>query len=459
MQAPSVSVVVADNVATPFVWCVGRRRIVWPTALVDESDFTHWQGVMAHELAHLCRRDHLVAWLELLASIIWWWNPLWLLTRRQLHETSEMACDALVVDRLPNGRRAYADAFLQLSAFRSPDEWAPALGVGSKDSQSFERRLRMILNSRQTAKLSRPGLCAVILVGCLAAPGWSLGQSQLGPSPASESPNQAATTPSDAPPADKASEVKTADDDDSPEQRTMILQENTSGEIVLKDKRIVKAAVDDPELAGVTMVGQNRMRLTGKKAGKTILTVWWGHAEKPIRYELLVEAAAASERPTASALTQAPSQAPEQPKQDRLPANDGTMPTAKLDLTALGLAIIEAQGELDLAKHHLQAVRGLVEQSVVSKEQLKEDAIKVQTAETKLQFLKRIAQAAYDAAKVDFEYQHKIADRQARLASQKAITVEQLESSQRQLRAAHAQVQMLRSLPNVRDEKLEPKKD
>jgi len=42
----------------------------------SRADVVRSRGIIAHELAHMHRRDHWITWLELGASIPWWWNPL-----------------------------------------------------------------------------------------------------------------------------------------------------------------------------------------------------------------------------------------------------------------------------------------------------------------------------------------------------------------------------------------------
>ena len=74
MKAP-VSVV-AKGIASPFLWCVGATRLAWPDSIASRADLVRSRGIIAHELAHLRRRDHWITWLELGASIPWWWNPL-----------------------------------------------------------------------------------------------------------------------------------------------------------------------------------------------------------------------------------------------------------------------------------------------------------------------------------------------------------------------------------------------
>jgi hypothetical protein len=135
------------------------------------------RAVLLHELAHLRRRDHWVRWLEMAAACVWWWNPLFRLTRRRIRQYAELACDAWVLAVLPKARRAYAEALLQVceSVTRTVQP-APALGVGG-DSDDFQRRLTMIMRESVACRVPRKSLLAIGLLALLIIPGWSLGDS------------------------------------------------------------------------------------------------------------------------------------------------------------------------------------------------------------------------------------------------------------------------------------------
>ena len=65
-----------EGVAIPLVWCVGRGPIIaLPARLSSQLDEQQTSMVLAHELAHLKRRDHWVRDVELVISLIYWWNP------------------------------------------------------------------------------------------------------------------------------------------------------------------------------------------------------------------------------------------------------------------------------------------------------------------------------------------------------------------------------------------------
>jgi beta-lactamase regulating signal transducer with metallopeptidase domain len=93
---------VVPELATPVLWCLCRPQLLLPLQLVKALDADRWRGILTHELAHLRRGDHWVSRLELAAGLLWWWNPLFWLTRARLDAEAELACDAWVVWAFPN---------------------------------------------------------------------------------------------------------------------------------------------------------------------------------------------------------------------------------------------------------------------------------------------------------------------------------------------------------------------
>jgi beta-lactamase regulating signal transducer with metallopeptidase domain len=166
-------ILVVPDLGTPLLWCLGRPKLLLPMPLVKSLDLNQWRGILIHELAHLRRRDHWVCRLELAASVLWWWNPLYWLTCARLGAEAELACDAWVVWALPKDRVAYAEVLFDicstLSLAGSP---APALGAAGS-GRFFERRLTMILHEPVPCRLSRLGLLIACLLVAFAVPSWS----------------------------------------------------------------------------------------------------------------------------------------------------------------------------------------------------------------------------------------------------------------------------------------------
>lgn len=168
-----IPVLIARGIASPFLWCLGRLKLIWPqNMLANELS----PAIIAHELAHLRRCDHWIAWLEMAAALLWWWNPIFWIVRRNLRSTSEMACDALALAAFPEGRCEYAETLLELSAVSKSRAPALVLGVSTGTPSSFERRMSMIVSERVSGKLSLVGVLAAGLLALVSLPGWTYGQ-------------------------------------------------------------------------------------------------------------------------------------------------------------------------------------------------------------------------------------------------------------------------------------------
>jgi beta-lactamase regulating signal transducer with metallopeptidase domain len=168
-----IPVLIARGIASPFLWCLGRLKLIWPQNMVANELS---RAIMAHELAHLRRRDHWIAWLEMVAALVWWWNPIFWIVRKNLRSTSEMACDALALAAFPEGRCEYAETLLELSAVSKSRAPALVLGVSTGTPSSFERRMSMIVSERVSGKLSLMGILAAGLLAIASLPAWTYGQ-------------------------------------------------------------------------------------------------------------------------------------------------------------------------------------------------------------------------------------------------------------------------------------------
>jgi beta-lactamase regulating signal transducer with metallopeptidase domain len=182
VRPPEVRVLV--DLPSPVVWCLSRPVLLWPRGLQNQLSAGGRRAVLVHELAHLRRRDHWVRWLELAAAVVHWWNPLFWLARRQMRFHAELACDAWVTGTLPEIRRDYAEALLEVCA-RSSRAAAPspAVGVGGEGRRDFQRRLTMIMREQVPCRLAAGAKLFVVLLLMAALPAWTLGQSKPEPKP------------------------------------------------------------------------------------------------------------------------------------------------------------------------------------------------------------------------------------------------------------------------------------
>lgn len=160
---------------SPMVWCGVRPKLVIPEDLWASLDDDSRRAVIAHELAHLKRRDHLLHWVAALVGAAYWWHPAAWWARRKLNEEAEASCDAWVTSLFPRRRRAYAEALLVTSSFLGSPAYhaGPALGVVDGRTK-LARRITMVMTQRTAPNASKIGVIVASLVlatGALVTPG------------------------------------------------------------------------------------------------------------------------------------------------------------------------------------------------------------------------------------------------------------------------------------------------
>lgn len=166
-RPPDVRVVPHGRCCSPMVFGLRRPILIVPAALTDEFSIDRQRAIIAHELAHLRRGDQWVRLLELVATPALWWHPLLWLARRGLHEAEEQCCDAWVIALMPDSRREYADALVDvLQSLCTADPPAPVLvgATGLGRMTHLRRRLTMIVHETPPKSLSLVGRMLIVLV-------------------------------------------------------------------------------------------------------------------------------------------------------------------------------------------------------------------------------------------------------------------------------------------------------
>ena len=134
----------SENVSSPFVLGIIKPRIYLPFSMNDQ-DLEH---VVAHEQAHICRKDHWWKPLGFLLLTVHWFNPLMWLAYVLLCRDIELACDEKVIKELSNEERAdYTQALVACSVNRRMIAACPlAFGeVGVKE------RVKSVMNYKKPA--------------------------------------------------------------------------------------------------------------------------------------------------------------------------------------------------------------------------------------------------------------------------------------------------------------------
>ena len=163
---PEGEVYLCDRISSPFIFGLLRPKIYLPSTLSSEER----RHVLAHEKAHIARRDHWWKPLGFTLLTVNWFNPAMWLAYVLLCRDIEMACDERVVRHFgPEEKKAYSAALLGCSVNARPVTACPlAFGeVGVK------QRIRSVLHYKKPAFwviLLAAVLIAVLALGFLTDP-------------------------------------------------------------------------------------------------------------------------------------------------------------------------------------------------------------------------------------------------------------------------------------------------
>ena len=200
----------SERIDSPFVLGIVRPRIYLPYQLGRE-ELTH---VLAHEQAHIARKDHWWKPLGFLLLTVYWFNPILWMAYVLLCRDIELACDERVIRKLNNEQKAdYARTLVACSMDRRAVAACPlAFGeIGVKE------RVKSVMNYKKPTFwiiLLVAVVCIAVAVCFLTNPKTDNAQDTN--QPAVETPVEPAQTPADTTPEETPAEPAQAADDTQP---------------------------------------------------------------------------------------------------------------------------------------------------------------------------------------------------------------------------------------------------
>lgn len=164
LRAPDVRI--AATATTPF--CVGAMRpiVVVPLRFVERPGFL--QAALAHEFAHLKRRDLCWRVVQLFLVDLLWFFPIAHVASRRVDAAREAACDAMAVAVLHVAPSTYGAMLVEVAANRGSRS---VTGIGMAGNGQLRSRLAGLALPRNT-RIDRMG--AVLLTAWFAVAAFSV---------------------------------------------------------------------------------------------------------------------------------------------------------------------------------------------------------------------------------------------------------------------------------------------
>ena len=189
----------SDLIGGPVTVGVRSDVMLVPPGFLESIAEEDLDVVMAHEFAHMRRRDFVKNLIYEVLSLPVAYHPALWLTRARVAESREMVCDAMAAEAVAGSER-YARSLLRLASLLvegAPDKTLHAIGIF--DANSFERRVMRLsevrVEMRGTRRLLTASVCGVVgLVTCASALGLRMELSAPAPTAAVQDASPARVT-------------------------------------------------------------------------------------------------------------------------------------------------------------------------------------------------------------------------------------------------------------------------
>jgi len=147
-DASRIRLVKSSQAIEPGVFGIVSPVLMWPDGIAERLSLAQIEAILAHEVAHVHRRDNLAAMVHMAVEALFWFHPLvWWIGARLVDER-ERACDEDVVGR-GTEPDVYAESILKTCQFYVESPLVCVSGVTGSD---LKRRVEQIMkHDRHTA--------------------------------------------------------------------------------------------------------------------------------------------------------------------------------------------------------------------------------------------------------------------------------------------------------------------
>jgi len=148
---------------TPMTIGFFKARVILPAGEMSPSDM---RFAMLHELVHCKNKDVQINSLMCLFQILYWFNPLVHFAFKQMRLDRELACDASVLEILPQEARiSYGETLLNfVKSLSTPQVLTFAAGMGDSKPHIIKRVKHISLYTRESGLLKMKSICLFFLM-------------------------------------------------------------------------------------------------------------------------------------------------------------------------------------------------------------------------------------------------------------------------------------------------------
>ena len=166
-----VHVIAEDKYLSPFTFFFKSPIIFIPRKILESNDEVLIQSIIAHEMAHVKRKDSLWLILQNIIQIIYFFNPLvWWIVRR-MSALRESLCDQMVLSAKQISPEEYGESLIKVLRFNINGEFSASLSsafLGYKNQ--IKKRIEGIGNFDKPFRFSKLQFALVLVCGIFFLP-------------------------------------------------------------------------------------------------------------------------------------------------------------------------------------------------------------------------------------------------------------------------------------------------
>lgn len=137
------SLVYSPDITTPFIFGFCKPIIVLPQIELSEEE---WYYILSHEMTHYYHKDLWLRFTCELLNVIYWWNPLISLLRKQIIKFQELRTDTTVIQKLDEIQKLdYLQCLVKIAKLQSvhKETWIAAF----ESENEISKRIMTLLHS------------------------------------------------------------------------------------------------------------------------------------------------------------------------------------------------------------------------------------------------------------------------------------------------------------------------
>lgn len=167
----TVTLVESALVRTPQVVGYLKPVILFPLGMINRLPAAEVEAILAHELSHILRHDHLLNILQSVVETLFYFHPgVWWISA-QIRTERESASDEMAI-QLTGDALTYAQALVTVQEMGYMP-MSPALAFAGQHKSQFMLRLQRILHIKSpTTNTMEKMLTVVLIAGTLVGMGW-----------------------------------------------------------------------------------------------------------------------------------------------------------------------------------------------------------------------------------------------------------------------------------------------